>query len=123
MERLNKLDKALIFFVQHLLCALKEHSLGSNSLLVRSTKNCFFEKMSETTREDDDAMTTSSAGVGVESAALEHHHSENDKQYFNSYFDCGVHELMIKDKPRTDGYLNAIIENSHVFKDKVVLGM
>ncbi|KAF0976553.1 hypothetical protein FDP41_004452 [Naegleria fowleri] len=77
--------------------------------------------MSETTREDDDAMTTSSAGVGVESAALEHHHSENDKQYFNSYFDCGVHELMIKDKPRTDGYLNAIIENSHVFKDKVVL--
>ncbi|KAL9648354.1 hypothetical protein ABK040_001933 [Willaertia magna] len=47
--------------------------------------------------------------------------SSSDSTYFQSYFDVFVHELMIKDKPRTDAYLKAIKENQHVFKDKVVL--
>ncbi|EFC46475.1 predicted protein [Naegleria gruberi] len=46
---------------------------------------------------------------------------QQDDEYFQSYFDCSVHELMIKDKPRTDGYLKSIVENAHVFKDKIVM--
>lgn len=29
--------------------------------------------------------------------------------------------IILKDKVRTDGYMNAIINNKNVFKDKVVL--
>lgn len=29
--------------------------------------------------------------------------------------------MMIKDKPRTDAYLNAIMNNKHLFKDKIVM--
>ena len=66
------------------------------------------------TIDDDDKMATSSVGGD--------NNEEQQDEYFNSYFDCSVHELMIKDKPRTDGYLKSIVENSHVFKDKIVMG-
>lgn len=41
--------------------------------------------------------------------------------YFDSYSHYGIHEEMLKDYVRTDTYRRAIIENSHLFKDKVVL--
>ncbi|XP_033727740.1 protein arginine N-methyltransferase 1-like [Pecten maximus] len=41
--------------------------------------------------------------------------------YFTSYGDLSVHELMLKDKPRTLAYKNFIEKNSHLFKDKTVL--
>ncbi|KYQ92907.1 putative protein arginine methyltransferase [Tieghemostelium lacteum] len=44
-----------------------------------------------------------------------------DTDYFDSYFDLNVHELMLKDKPRTLSYKNAIELNSIDFKDKIVL--
>lgn len=65
--------------------------------------------------EDDDKMTTST--VNADNGG-----EQQDDEYFQSYFDCSVHELMIKDKPRTDGYLKSIVENAHVFKDKIVMG-
>ena len=33
----------------------------------------------------------------------------------------GIHEEMLKDSVRTGSYRNAIINNPHLFKDKVVL--
>ncbi|CZS90978.1 histone-arginine methyltransferase CARM1 [Rhynchosporium agropyri] len=46
-------------------------------------------------------------------------HSE--VHYFNSYNHHGIHEEMLKDEVRTRSYMNAIVQNKHLFKDKVVL--
>ncbi|EHA53800.1 type I protein arginine N-methyltransferase Rmt1 [Pyricularia oryzae] len=46
-------------------------------------------------------------------------HSE--QHYFNSYNHHGIHEEMLKDEVRTKSYMNAIVQNKHLFKDKVVL--
>ncbi|KAM9966370.1 hypothetical protein ACTFIR_006581 [Dictyostelium discoideum] len=44
-----------------------------------------------------------------------------DDEYFKSYFNLNVHEVMLKDKPRTLAYKNAIELNSIDFQDKVVI--
>jgi len=41
--------------------------------------------------------------------------------YFNSYSHFGIHEEMLKDEVRTLSYRNAICNNKHLFKDKIVL--
>lgn len=41
--------------------------------------------------------------------------------YFNSYNHHGIHEEMLKDEVRTRSYRDAIYQNKHLFKDKVVL--
>ena len=41
--------------------------------------------------------------------------------YFTSYDDVQVHQLMIKDKARTDAYQKAIVGNPEFFKDKIVM--
>uniref|UniRef100_A0A6A7G302 type I protein arginine methyltransferase n=1 Tax=Hirondellea gigas TaxID=1518452 RepID=A0A6A7G302_9CRUS len=41
--------------------------------------------------------------------------------YFDSYAHFGIHEEMLKDQIRTGTYMNAIVHNAHLFKDKVVL--
>ena len=41
--------------------------------------------------------------------------------YFSSYEDLGVHELMLKDKPRTMAYKNFMDKNAALFKDKIVI--
>jgi len=47
--------------------------------------------------------------------------SNNSDEYFTSYNDVEVHRLMIQDKARTTAYQNAILNNSHIFKDKIVM--
>lgn len=44
-----------------------------------------------------------------------------DSEYFNSYNDINIHKLMLQDKPRTQAYEAAILQNSHLFKGKTVL--
>ncbi|KAI8108625.1 hypothetical protein M9434_006648 [Picochlorum sp. BPE23] len=41
--------------------------------------------------------------------------------YADSYGHFGIHEEMLKDEVRTKTYMNSILNNSHIFKDKVVL--
>jgi len=41
--------------------------------------------------------------------------------YFDSYSHFGIHEEMLKDEVRTLSYRNAIVQNKHLFKNKVVL--
>ncbi|TGO61778.1 hypothetical protein BOTNAR_0123g00030 [Botryotinia narcissicola] len=51
---------------------------------------------------------------------LEH----SEAHYFNSYnhhVHKGIHEEMLKDEVRTRSYMNAIVQNKHLFKDKIVL--
>lgn len=37
-------------------------------------------------------------------------------EYFKSYEDLDVHELMLKDKPRNEAYRNAILSNKKLFE-------
>lgn len=46
---------------------------------------------------------------------------ENVDQYFDSYDNLEVHRLMLSDKPRTDAYRKAILQNASYFKNKVVM--
>lgn len=41
--------------------------------------------------------------------------------YFDSYSHFGIHEEMLKDTVRTRTYMKSIVDNKHLFKDKVVL--
>jgi len=41
--------------------------------------------------------------------------------YWNSYAHFGIHEEMLKDEVRTKSYRNAIMNNRHLFRDKIVL--
>ncbi|KAI9796238.1 MAG: type I protein arginine N-methyltransferase Rmt1 [Piccolia ochrophora] len=47
--------------------------------------------------------------------------AHSEAHYFNSYNHHGIHEEMLKDEVRTRSYMNAIYQNKHIFKDKVVL--
>ncbi|XP_030056571.1 protein arginine N-methyltransferase 3 [Microcaecilia unicolor] len=46
---------------------------------------------------------------------------DEDGTYFGSYGHYGIHEEMLKDKVRTESYRDFMYQNSHLFKDKVVL--
>jgi len=41
--------------------------------------------------------------------------------YFDSYAHFGIHEEMIKDSVRTNAYRDSILNNKHLFEDKIVL--
>ncbi|KAF2191351.1 arginine n-methyltransferas-like protein [Zopfia rhizophila CBS 207.26] len=47
--------------------------------------------------------------------------AHSEAHYFNSYNHHGIHEEMLKDEVRTRSYRDAIYQNGHLFKDKVVL--
>jgi protein arginine N-methyltransferase 1 len=62
--------------------------------------------------------TTESTPSIVEKKATE---EEPGFYYWNSYAHFGIHEEMLKDEVRTKSYRNAIMNNKHLFKGKVVL--
>jgi len=41
--------------------------------------------------------------------------------YFDSYSHFGIHEEMLKDEVRTRTYMRSIVNNKHLFKDKIVM--
>ena len=41
--------------------------------------------------------------------------------YFDSYSHFSIHEEMLKDTIRTKSYMNSIMDNPQLFKDKIVL--
>ncbi|KAL2756251.1 hypothetical protein ACRALDRAFT_1042640 [Sodiomyces alcalophilus JCM 7366] len=47
--------------------------------------------------------------------------AHSEQHYFKSYDHHGIHEEMLKDEVRTRSYMNAIVQNKHIFKDKIVL--
>ena len=48
-------------------------------------------------------------------------HYKEDNSYFSSYADLSVHELMLKDKPRTEAYRSFIERNADLFQGKTVI--
>lgn len=45
----------------------------------------------------------------------------SDDYYWSSYEHFGIHEEMLKDRVRTNAYRRAIVENKHLFQDKIVM--
>lgn len=45
----------------------------------------------------------------------------SDNYYWSSYEHFGIHEEMLKDRVRTNAYRRAIVENKHLFQDKIVM--
>ncbi|KAA8493522.1 Protein arginine N-methyltransferase 1 [Porphyridium purpureum] len=54
-------------------------------------------------------------------AAAKHEEMTSSDYYFESYAHFGIHEEMLKDEVRTRTYMEAIVSNAHLFKNKVVL--
>lgn len=53
--------------------------------------------------------------------ALQYDNLSSADHYFNSYAHFGIHEEMLKDNVRTGAYQKAVLQNQHLFKDKIVL--
>lgn len=66
------------------------------------------------------ASNTSSYSVDENSKAVNDEMTSRD-YYFDSYAHFGIHEEMLKDEVRTCTYRNAMVDNRHLFRDKVVL--
>jgi len=62
-------------------------------------------------------MDNNPANVAEKSPKAE----EPGAYYWNSYAHFGIHEEMLKDEVRTKSYRNAILNNKHLFKGKIVL--
>lgn len=62
----------------------------------------------------------SNAGVAVTCNKGQEEMTSHD-YYFDSYAHFGIHEEMIKDEVRTKTYMDAFLNNKHLFKDKIVL--
>ncbi|KAE8348631.1 S-adenosyl-L-methionine-dependent methyltransferase [Aspergillus coremiiformis] len=75
------------------------------------------KSMEEQLSKEDDKLTPSALSVQRAASKAE----EIDSDYFSSYSYNAIHESMLKDAIRTDGYRDFIYENKHLFKDKVVL--
>jgi len=69
------------------------------------------------------ATSTTTATNGVTEVDMKENHNQmtSADYYFDSYSHFGIHEEMLKDEVRTLSYRNAIVNNRHLFKDKVVL--
>ena len=59
--------------------------------------------------------------MGREDSDDEGDGGQSEDRYFKEYSDLSVHELMLKDAPRTSAYRDAIEGNAHLFKGKVVM--
>jgi protein arginine N-methyltransferase 1 len=70
--------------------------------------------------EDQNGVTNYKECVGGDEE--ENHVNRTSKDYyFDSYSHHGIHEEMLKDEVRTRTYQMAILNNSHLFRNKVVL--
>jgi len=56
-----------------------------------------------------------------ETVVMDPKKSTGPEQYFTAYDDVSVHRLMVRDAARTEAYRRAVLENAHLFKDKVVM--
>ena len=71
------------------------------------------------TKASDKMKTSQDKAALSESSVMDDRTSKD--YYFDSYAHHAIHEEMLKDEVRTKTYEMAIKQNSHLFKDKIVL--
>lgn len=87
------------------------------------------EKVVETVQSDETPKSKPSSEPSKPETKTETKTDEEPKNeemtsadyYFDSYAHFGIHEEMLKDEVRTTKYMRAIVDNKHLFHDKVVL--
>jgi len=67
------------------------------------------------------APAAAAAATPAAAVAKEVKEKTSADYYFDSYSHFGIHEEMLKDTVRTRTYMDSIVRNQHLFKDKVVL--
>ncbi len=69
------------------------------------------------------SLTSDGADVSLKTSAKEQRDSSvpNDAYYFDSYGELGIHETMLRDKPRTMTYGAALLQNPDFVRGKTVL--
>jgi len=87
----------------------------------QSTKKvaCFEPRESSNTTSDSTTTTNKNGPVDLDKMAPEDMTSK--EYYLDSTAHFAVHEELLKDEIRTKTFRNAIINNRHLFKDKIVL--
>lgn len=63
----------------------------------------------------------STADMSADSGSKSDEEMTSKDYYFDSYAHFSIHEEMLKDEVRTKTYMDAILNNKHLFKGKVVL--
>jgi len=88
---------------------------NSKSIMVNQTQNGHVETdIVKTKPVPVDDQKPEADKVGVDEMTSKDY-------YFDSYAHFGIHEEMLKDEVRTLTYRNSMINNKHLFKDKIVL--
>lgn len=94
------------------------HSIRKYTFVRKCSIEAFPHSLSPSTALDFIRSRTSTAfNMAEKLQNMEH----SEQHYFNSYNHHGIHEEMLKDEVRTRSYMNAIVQNKHLFKDKIVL--
>jgi len=70
---------------------------------------------------DFETAAKPTSGKADEESGGDEHEKTSADYYFDSYSHFGIHEEMLKDTVRTRSYMNAIMQNRHLFEGKVVL--
>ena len=92
-----------------------------SSLVDSATTDILPEATTIQWKNGNEISATSYQNQRVEEVEDSHVHRTSKDYYFDSYSHHGIHEEMLKDEVRTKTYQMAILNNSHLFRDKVVL--
>jgi len=92
-----------------------------SSLVDSATTDILPEAMTIHSKNGNEISATSDQNQRAEEVEDSHVHRTSKDYYFDSYSHHGIHEEMLKDEVRTKTYQMAILNNSHLFRDKVVL--
>eukprot|EP01127_Copromyxa_protea_P013089 TRINITY_DN3483_c0_g1_i1.p1 TRINITY_DN3483_c0_g1~~TRINITY_DN3483_c0_g1_i1.p1 ORF type:complete len:546 (-),score=147.07 TRINITY_DN3483_c0_g1_i1:30-1667(-) len=120
-EVLQKKLKAALKELKTTKMALEEASSIVNKL---RKVNLSLLDDSEPTKKNSGSSSSSETDAVVARevpAATKEQFMSYEKGYFGAYAHWGIHDTMLKDTTRTDGYRDAIIQNPNLFKDKIVM--
>ena len=71
----------------------------------------------------DDMASAGGSGQQTDSAAAPSDGQKQQDDYFTAYDSVEVHRLMVRDAARTEAYRKAVLDNSHLFRGKVVMDL
>ena len=63
------------------------------------------------------------SGEQTDSPAAPSTDQQQQDDYFTAYDSVEVHRLMVRDTARTEAYRKAVLDNSHLFRGKVVMDL
>lgn len=78
-------------------------------------------EMSDNTAKTNEKATTDTPSPSSKNSNVSYDEQTSKDYYFDSYSHHGIHEEMLKDEVRTRTYQTAILNNKHLFENKIIL--